>query len=175
MAEKHFACGAVTRAYQHSGHESSSVGGREKAKASKHWTEYVKAQCNLTYCTCLSPPIHLSPSPSPSDMTTMTRSCPPLPTHTESNMEKVGGRNTSPCTSFHPKSSWISSWGGEEGWCGTQRQSVGTAKQLASFKQAMPRQSSSTLPSSPPYRVLLVVLEQIPVQRPQQDHGHHGR
>lgn len=38
----------------------------------------------------------------------------------------------------------------------------------------MPRQSSSTLPCSPPYRVFLVVLEQVTVQRPEQYHGHHG-
>lgn len=35
----------------------------------------------------------------------MMRICMPVPTHTDSNMMAVGGRNTSPCTSFHPKSS----------------------------------------------------------------------
>ena len=35
--------------------------------------------------------------------------CTPVPTHTDSQPEREGGRNTSPCTSFHPVSSCPSS------------------------------------------------------------------
>lgn len=38
----------------------------------------------------------------------------PCPRNTDSNMPFLGGRNTSPCTCFHPDSSCASSWGGRE-------------------------------------------------------------
>ena len=40
----------------------------------------------------------------------MRRICVPELTQTDSNMIAVGGRNTSPWTSFQPKSSWMSSY-----------------------------------------------------------------
>ncbi|TNN72761.1 hypothetical protein EYF80_017045 [Liparis tanakae] len=36
----------------------------------------------------------------------------PCPRNTDSNMPFLGGRNTSPCTCFHPDSSCASSWEG---------------------------------------------------------------
>lgn len=40
----------------------------------------------------------------------MMKICVPDPRKTESSMPLRGGRNTSPCTSFQPNSSWASSW-----------------------------------------------------------------
>ena len=40
---------------------------------------------------------------------TMALSCAPLPTSTDSSMVLGGVLNTSPCTNFHPQSSWTSS------------------------------------------------------------------
>lgn len=92
----------------------------------------------------------------------------PEPRKTDSSIPFLGGRKTSPWTSFHPNSSWASSW--RERWTHEHEVIIAVGRVLIrAWGLAISPETDTH------HRVHLIVAGNVFMQSPQHDHGYHSR